>query len=104
HEGFHGGLPIRLQHERLVPGVAHRFELQTIEELRYGIDEVRERFTIRIHVDEYPTAPDSHLHLRQVDVAAGHVSAAVPITAVRDARVLALQIPLPAVEGALDRK
>src|SRR6202011_3313304 len=45
---------------------------------------------------------DSDLHLRQVDVVSGHVGAAGPVIAVGDTRVLALQIPLPAMEGALD--
>ena len=100
-EGLHRDLPVAVEVQPLAPLVAHVLQPERVEDLRGGKQVVRQRFTVRIHVDEQPTAPGVDLNRSEMGVLRRQL--ALPVVLLADVRARAVESVCPAVESADER-
>src|SRR4029077_10237145 len=100
-EGLHRDLPVAVEVQPLAPLVAHVLQPERVEYLRSGKQVVRQRFTVRIHVDEQPAGPGVDPNRSEMGVLRGQL--ALPVVLLADVRARAVESVCPAVESADER-
>ena len=92
-------LPVRRYHRGEVRTELHLVEVVGVEELRQRVEEVDERFRLRVEVDEHETAPALGPHRAQREV----VGDAVEVFGVDDLEHPTVERVAPTVERAPER-